>query len=389
MKRMLMMILPLLLCLALPAQAAEAPKDYIFKALPNYETSKQTRNFNQLKIKSPKPESTNFIDTTYQGNLVTTEYNYRGPKQDVPSELQILLNYQNAVKKLGGEILYEKGNGLHASFQRNDKQYYMTVELSNWGTLIYVRILELAEMKDDLEIIDEDPIPQKQEKSSTAPQEKPGSDSAVTNTGKDTAGSAPSSSPIALKSKAEVEALLKDFSIKLTNTQPQERYFFTQIVCADGSYSEFKGEGNNAMKGELKEHNITFSDFATNKGYMLEVNEKQYAVESFDPAMKDALKKFDFMIGSHLFLHTSYMKDGAFKKTGSEKIIGRNATVYTMEFGNGSSGTFWIDDEYGFLLKYVQTGSNPTSSEVTEFTTSGVTVKGLLNLDGYTLVENK
>jgi outer membrane protein OmpA-like peptidoglycan-associated protein len=158
------MALPLLLCLVLPTQAAEKFKDYIFKGLPNYEINHQARNFNQLKIKSPKPESTDFIETTYEGNFVQTNYDYKGQEDGVPSQLQIFRNYQNAAKKLEGAVLYEEENELHTSFKRNDKQYYMTVVVYNSGHVVEVSILEVDAMKDELEIIDADTILHKLEK---------------------------------------------------------------------------------------------------------------------------------------------------------------------------------------------------------------------------------
>ena len=164
MKRLLVLILPLFLCFAVSAQAEEKFKDYIFKGLPNYEINLQDRNFNQLEIKSPKPESEDFDTTIYEGNFVQTNYSFNGPEERVPSQLQIFRNYQNAVKKLEGEILYEEGNELHASFKRNDKQYYMTLAVYNSGQLIEVKILEVDEMEDELEIIDADTIIHKLEK---------------------------------------------------------------------------------------------------------------------------------------------------------------------------------------------------------------------------------
>ena len=146
--------LTLLLCFAFPAQADEQFKDYIFKALPNYVIDSQSRNFNQLEIKSPKTGNNDFDSTTYEGNLVNTRYSYQGAADSVPSQLQIFRNYQNAVKKLEGEILYDQGDGLHTSFLRNDKQYYMTVSAYNSGHIIEVKILEVEEMEDELEIID-------------------------------------------------------------------------------------------------------------------------------------------------------------------------------------------------------------------------------------------
>ncbi|MCL1926245.1 MAG: hypothetical protein FWF95_03795 [Syntrophorhabdaceae bacterium] len=198
----------------------------------------------------------------------------------------------------------------------------------------------------------------------------------------------PSYSQAQPKSKAEVEALLKDFMIGLANEQTREKYSFMQIVCNDGYYYEFIGDGHNDVKGEVKAHNIAFADFAKNKLYELDVNKKTYIVESLDPAEKAMLRRFDPMLGTHLFVHASHMQADGFKKTGkSEKIAGRKASVYTMAFNDGTTATFWIDDEYGFTLKYVQDGKRPIYSEVIKFTTSGVTVKGLLNLDGYKLVK--
>ena len=181
------------------------------------------------------------------------------------------------------------------------------------------------------------------------------------------------------KTKAETEALLKDFSIKLTMTaQGQGAYYFTQIVCGEGCYSEVQSE---------RKHDILFADFAANKVYMLDVSEKEYMVDSLEPAEKAALHKFDLMLGSHLFLHVQDKGDEKFIKTGSEKVAGRDADVYTYKFNDETAATYWIDNEYGFTLKYIQTGRPSIHTEVTEFTTSGVTVKGLLNLDGYKLVE--
>ena len=181
-----------------------------------------------------------------------------------------------------------------------------------------------------------------------------------------------------LKTKAEVEAMLRDFSIKLTlDAEGQETYYFTQVVCDDGCYNELEG----------RNHEIEFADFTANQLYTLDVDEKIYVVEPLDPEMRDELRGFDFMLGSNLFLHTRSMNNNAFKKAGNEKILGRDATVYALENNNGTTETFWIDDEYGFTLKYIQTGGHQIRMEVTEFGTKGISVAGMLNLDGYQLEE--
>jgi len=162
MKRLLM-ALPLLLCLALPAQAAEY-KEYMFRGLPNFKISAQQKNFNQLKVNTPQPESAELVETTYEGNLVATSYEYAGPSDSTPSALHIKRHYQNSAKKLEGKVLFEDDLQTHAAFIRNDKQYYMTVQVYNSGNDYTVNILEVEKMQDDTAIIDADTIIYKLEK---------------------------------------------------------------------------------------------------------------------------------------------------------------------------------------------------------------------------------
>lgn len=159
MKRILFAALSALLLplLTLPVQAAEF-KEYMFKCLPNYEIIEQVRNFNQLEIRSQKPESEDFTATVYEGDLVYTQYEYKGPANTVPSTLQVLRHYQNSVKKLEGEILCVEEEKAHASFSISGKQYYMTARSIDGGTMIDVSILEVKEMDDNTEIINADLI---------------------------------------------------------------------------------------------------------------------------------------------------------------------------------------------------------------------------------------
>jgi hypothetical protein len=95
----------------------------------DYEIDSQTRNFERLTVRSPEPESTDFTETTYEGNRVRTRYDYKGARVTMPSRLQVLRYFKAGVDKLGGEILWEsESNYFYASFVRNDKQYYMLME---------------------------------------------------------------------------------------------------------------------------------------------------------------------------------------------------------------------------------------------------------------------
>jgi len=155
------LLLGLWVLFAVSVQAAEPFKDYIFKGMPEYKISSQEKNFNQIKIWSKSPEGKE-TSNTYEGNLVSTQYFYYGEKGTLPSNLQVFRNYQNAVKKLGGEIISEYPDVIYASFKRNDKQYYMTLRTFNPGYTL--NILEVAEMQFDVEIIDVDTILHKLEK---------------------------------------------------------------------------------------------------------------------------------------------------------------------------------------------------------------------------------
>lgn len=152
-KALLPLLLPLMLLIALPAQAAEQFKDYMFTGLPNYEIYSQVKNFNQLTVKSQKSQDEEFVETTYEGNLSYTTYQYKGAAEVVPSDLQIRRNYENAVKKLEGAITYNRETELHTSFKRNDKQYYMTVSVHDGCSRIEVKILEVAEMQEDIDVL--------------------------------------------------------------------------------------------------------------------------------------------------------------------------------------------------------------------------------------------
>ena len=150
----------ILLCLcAGSAWADEQPKfkDFIFRGMKEYKIDSQDTKFERLTIKSTQPESTEVTETTYEGNRVYTVYQYTGAKETTPSALQILRYYQSGVQKLNGQILYDDGEKeIHASFMRNDKQYYMTVAMRNynWGDSYIVQILEVAELKQDVELTD-------------------------------------------------------------------------------------------------------------------------------------------------------------------------------------------------------------------------------------------
>ena len=178
------------------------------------------------------------------------------------------------------------------------------------------------------------------------------------------------------RTQTEVEAKLTNYSISLTFDFPGELkkpFNLTQKRNDKGLFFEMKGDYSALL----------FYDFSANKVYDLDLKTKTGEVADFDfnTEQSSKLKGFHFYIAQYLFNHTMY---DDLKKTGSEKILGRNTTIYTAEVYGGRI-KFWIDNEYGFSLKYEQTGSQKMTMKVTEFTVGNVKVEGLVKLDEYKL----
>jgi|GEM_PF-1751914 len=189
-------------------------------------------------------------------------------------------------------------------------------------------------------------------------------------------GNTPSGAAVG-KTQSEVEAVLTDYSISIAVDAPalfKEPYHMKQMRNDKGVFFEMTGDFND----------LAYADFATHKAYELYAETKTGVVFNFDDDQAGMLKSFPFYIAQYLFRHTMY--DG-FEKTGSEKILGRDAAVYTVTSGGGLK--LWIDDEYGFTLKFEETDSadNTIKMEVTEFTVGGVTLDGLINLNDYEIEE--
>ena len=155
MKKFLTALL-LLLCLAAPAMAAQELEDYLFNGMPDYKLGNQTRNFNQLTIRSPKPGSSDFDETIYEGNFVYSYYVFEGDREKMPSQLQILLNYKNEVGNLGGEVLWEDDAYFHASIKRDDKQYYIAVWAYGTPSRYTVSIVEQKAVNPNVDIPDDE-----------------------------------------------------------------------------------------------------------------------------------------------------------------------------------------------------------------------------------------
>jgi len=171
-----------------------------------------------------------------------------------------------------------------------------------------------------------------------------------------------------MRAKDKVDAVLTNYDISFVLTHAQGEYFFRQATCAEGTYFELKGE----------RREINYVDFVNNVGYELDADEKTGESFPLDPI--EAFKGLAFHTAGHLlFMHAA---EDDMVRIGSEKVLGRDTTVYERTFTNGKM-RFWVDNKYGLALKYEMTGSTPAKMYVTNFTVGGVSVDGMVNLDEY------
>jgi hypothetical protein len=186
------------------------------------------------------------------------------------------------------------------------------------------------------------------------------------------------SNPLAFMTHDELAKILTNFKIAVTlDAAGQNPYHFIQTLCAEGMLSETKGD----------QTSLTFVDFKSRRGYMLDAKNKTGKVQAMPAEMSlDRFMGFGFMLASHLYMHEDRIED--LEKTGVETLLGRPTTVYKYDYGamvnNGDATmTFWIDDEYGFALKTKQSGIAEFTTTVTEFKVGGVTLKDMVNLNEY------
>jgi len=75
---------------------------------------------------------------------------YLSEGQPTPSELQILRNYANAVKAIGGAVIYQSDIYISLKIVKGASQVWVAVAPANNGTVYSVTILEIGEMTQDV-----------------------------------------------------------------------------------------------------------------------------------------------------------------------------------------------------------------------------------------------
>jgi OmpA-OmpF porin, OOP family len=137
---------------------AEGCKDHeLFTKFPNFYISGCSNNYNELalRISASKEE-------TKEGNLYTISYSFNfDTGEKAKSPFQIVRNYENAVVKNGGKMIYKNTNALEAALEATfhlaagGKEYWVKVA-SFGGTATEVEhydlcILEMEAMKQEIQ----------------------------------------------------------------------------------------------------------------------------------------------------------------------------------------------------------------------------------------------
>jgi OOP family OmpA-OmpF porin len=126
---------------------AEGCKDHpLFTRMKNYYITNCEKNFDAVEftIADGKTE-------TVEGDKTVIDYTLKEGAQ-APSGLQIIRNYETAVKSLGGVTLYQDANAGAATFKlvKNNREIWVSIATYNGTTGIRLIILEKGEMVQEI-----------------------------------------------------------------------------------------------------------------------------------------------------------------------------------------------------------------------------------------------
>jgi OOP family OmpA-OmpF porin len=143
----LMMFTSLSCVIAQNPNDAEGCKDHpFFSRMPNFFITDCSQSFNKLEYLISDE-----VTDTKEGELTTISYSFpEDVSLKVPSQLQIIRNFENAITKLGGKKLYVGNQYLSYSLKKNSKEYIISVEMSNGNIAHYLSVLEIGQMVQEI-----------------------------------------------------------------------------------------------------------------------------------------------------------------------------------------------------------------------------------------------
>ena len=108
--------------------------------MPNFFISDCSQKFDKLEYYDSNGEI-----ASKEGELTIITYSFPDDESlKVPSQLQIIRNYENAITKLGGKKIYVDKQNLTYSLKKNSKEYIICVAMSNGNIEHNLSVLEMA-----------------------------------------------------------------------------------------------------------------------------------------------------------------------------------------------------------------------------------------------------
>lgn len=141
----------LLFCCVLQCQQLTAQQSNctpLFTGLANHKINNcENKEFEALEIyRTATPDD---IAENKQGVYLKVEYAFEGNFENRPSRLQIHLNYEQAIKKAGGEVLYNGNRGLFGKLKKGNDTWWIKVNTDGSGWYWYESIKE-TNMRQDV-----------------------------------------------------------------------------------------------------------------------------------------------------------------------------------------------------------------------------------------------
>lgn len=133
MKRSAILTMTLVATAAWAGEDVAGAKDHpLFTRYPDSFITEYTKNYNSTEFQVGARGTPAKVQTV-EGDTTTVRYFYESPEKQ-PSPLQLLRNYQNAVKQIGGSVVYERlPNDLDAG--------ETTLQVTTGGKDVWIKVL--------------------------------------------------------------------------------------------------------------------------------------------------------------------------------------------------------------------------------------------------------
>lgn len=128
---------------------SECEKRTLFSMLSNHEiASCEIKDFDTFEF-YVKDAKGNRSLVNKEGEVTKTSYKWLGEWEKRPSNTQIYKNYENAVIKIAGKVVYDSNSGYNFMIKKSGETYWMNVMTDGSG-YYYVTTLKEAKMRQDV-----------------------------------------------------------------------------------------------------------------------------------------------------------------------------------------------------------------------------------------------